>query len=109
MFKEIGYEEPYYSTKISVFLLYLGWSGCFTQSKHNIRKVVQSYCQKCNNSIGVDLNVFKVLGHTWDPVGSPRGKSSISTNILHQPQIYTDLALWRVINCCKESLRVISL
>ena len=24
------------------FLFYLGWSGCFTQSKHNIMKVVQS-------------------------------------------------------------------
>jgi hypothetical protein len=24
------------------FLIYLGWSGCFTQSKHNIMKVVQS-------------------------------------------------------------------
>ena len=24
------------------FLFYLGWAGCFTQSKHNIMKVVQS-------------------------------------------------------------------
>ena len=24
------------------FLFYLGWSGCFTQSEHNITKVVQS-------------------------------------------------------------------
>ena len=24
------------------FLFYLGWSGCFTQIKHNIMKVVQS-------------------------------------------------------------------
>ena len=59
------------------FLFYLGWSGCFPQSKHNIMKVVQSltiYFQKCNNRVGVDLNLFKVLGHTWDPVGSPPGQ-----------------------------------
>ena len=24
------------------FLFYLGWSGCFTQSKHNIMEVLQS-------------------------------------------------------------------
>ena len=55
------------------FLFYLGWSGCFTQSKHNIMKVVQSWTidfQKCNNLAGVDLNLLKVLGHTWDPVHS---------------------------------------
>ena len=100
------------------FLFYLGWSGCFHQSKHNIMKVVQSstiYFQKCNNWIGVDLNLLtfltlldaggggvishhsvrdaptnpksldfsqfdpasnrvKVIGHTWDPVGSPPGQ-----------------------------------
>ena len=59
------------------FLFYLSWSGCFPQSKHNIMKVVQSltiYFQKCNNRVGVDLNLFKVLGHTWDPVGSPPGQ-----------------------------------
>ena len=42
------------------------------------------------------------MGHPW-------GNSSISTSILHQPQRYTDLALWRVIHFCKESLSVISL
>ena len=42
-------------------------------------------------------------------MGHPRGNSSISTSILHQPQRYTDLALWRVIHFCKESLSVISL
>ena len=26
----------------------------------------------------VDLNLFKILGHTWDPVGSPLGNTSIS-------------------------------
>jgi hypothetical protein len=56
-------------------------------------------CAKLNyNWIGVDLNLFKVLGHTWDPLGSPPGISSISTSILHQPQRYTELALWRVID-----------
>ena len=39
----------------------------------------------------------------------PQGNSSISTSILHQLQNYTDLALWREINFCKESLSVISL
>ena len=60
---------------------YFGWSGCFTQS-------------------------LGILGTPW---GHPQGNSSISTSILHQPQRYTDLALWRVINFCKESLSVISL
>ena len=41
--------------------------------------------------------------------GHPQGNTSISTSILHQPQRYTDLALWRIINFCKESLSVISL
>ena len=49
---------------------------------------------------------LSILGSPW---GYPRGNSSISTNIMHQPQKYTDLALWRVINFCKESLSVISL
>ena len=39
----------------------------------------------------------------------PQDNSSISTNILHQPQRYTYLALWRVIDFCKESLSVFSL
>ena len=57
----------------------------------------------------VDLDHFKVLWHTWDPVGSTQGNSSTSTSILHQPQRYTELALWRVKNFCKDSLSVISL
>ena len=81
-------------------------------------KVVQSqtiYFQKCNNWIGVYLKRFKVLGTLWflgilgTPWGHPRGNSSIFTSILHQPQRYTNLALWRAINFCKESLSVFSL
>ena len=54
----------------------------------------------------VSTRDFTVLGTPW---GHPRGNSSISTSILHQPQRYTDLALWRVINFCKESLSLFSL
>ena len=67
------------------FLSHLSWSGSFPQSKHNIMKVVQTiYLQKYNKRVcpkksgpfhwlGVDLNLYKVLGHTWDPLGSPPG------------------------------------
>ena len=47
-----------------------------------------------------------ILGSPW---GHSRANSSISKSILHQPQRYNDLALWRVINFCKESLSVFSL
>ena len=49
------------------------------------------------------------MGILVTPWSYPQGNSSISTSILHQPQRYNDLALWRVINFCKESLSVISL
>ena len=50
---------------------------------------------------------LRFLGILGTPLGHPRGNSSISTSILHQPP--TNLALWREINFCKESLSVISL
>jgi hypothetical protein len=37
--KEIGHEEPYYNTKISIFSL--TWAGSFPQSNNYIMKVVQ--------------------------------------------------------------------
>ena len=41
--KEIEDEEPALLQHQDFnFLFYLGWAGCFTQSKHNIMKVVQS-------------------------------------------------------------------
>ena len=52
---------------------------------------------------------LRFLGILGTPLGHPRGNSSISTSILHQPQRYTDLALWRVINFGKESLSLFSL
>ena len=55
------------------FLFYLGvvWLLYTKQAQYN------EGCakfQKCNNQVGVDLNLFKVLWHTWDPVGSPPGQ-----------------------------------
>ena len=50
--KEIGDLKPYYSTKILIFSFLEGWYGCFTQNKHNIIKVGQSWTidfQKCKN------------------------------------------------------------
>ena len=50
--KEIRDLKPYYSTKILIFSFLEGWYGCFTQNKHNIIKVGQSWTidfQKCKN------------------------------------------------------------
>ena len=86
--KNILDEDPCYSTKILIFsFTWAGGLAVFPQIKHNIMKVVQSQTillQKYNNWVypkkcgpfywlGVDLNLFKVLGHTWDPMGSPPG------------------------------------
>ena len=92
--------------------LYLLWFligyGVSTKRKET-ESLITAPKQKCNKWIRVDLNLFKVLGILRNPCGHPRRNSSISTSILHQPQKYTNLALWRVINICKESLSVFSL
>ena len=63
----------------------------------------------CFTGWGYFWSFSRFLGILWTLWGHPRGNSSISTSILHQPQRYTALALWRVIKFCKESLSVFSL
>jgi hypothetical protein len=40
--KEKGDEEPYYSTKISIFSFILAGLAALHKAKHNVMKVVQS-------------------------------------------------------------------
>ena len=73
----------------------------------------------CKVKLFTSRSVITRLGYIWTflrflgilrtPWRHSQGNSSISTSILHQPQRYTDLALWRVINFCKVSLSVFSL
>ena len=68
--KEIGDKEPYYSTKILIFSFLEGWYGCFTQNKHNIIKVGQSWTidfQKCKN--GRSEPFLRFLGILGSPTG----------------------------------------
>ena len=108
----------------------------FKQSKQNIRKLFKVklciYLQKYNNWVcpfhwlGVDLNLFKALGHTWDPVGliakffgawearkkrwvfllhaySISKRGILEKNCIRcKFQWYNFLALWRVINVDKD-------
>ena len=78
--KDIGQEDTYYDTKISIFSF--TWAGLTAfHSKHNIMKVV---CPKKSGHfhwLGIDLNLFKVLGNTLDSTGHPQGNRLISRGI----------------------------
>ena len=75
----------------SDFLFYLGWSGSLSTKQAKYNEGCSIYLQKYNNWtcpkksgpfhwLGVDLNLFKVLGHTWDPASN----SSIFRSIKSQ-------------------------
>jgi hypothetical protein len=50
--------------------------------------------------LGVDLNFSKILGHTWDPVGSPRGNSLISIGMggPEKKRVFSDFAMNAVLH-----------
>jgi hypothetical protein len=79
-------QRPFLQYQNLSFLFYLGWSGSFPQIKDNI--MINEGCSKLNyllaevclkksgpfHWLGLVLNLFKVPGHTRDPMWSPPGR-----------------------------------
>ena len=76
---DLKVQEPYYNTKKFIFsFTWAGLAALFSSDKTTyLQKYINWVCPKKGGSfhwLGEVLNLFKVPGHTWDSVGSPRGR-----------------------------------